>query len=572
MSQSEPYRYPVYVLREALGSKPLLLFAASAAEIDEWAGVPQRRRLSGEETVGWQREESPTRLRELAKFFSDERNVVQNPLLCALQDKDAVSFEPIDGMENFGELVIHPTVRTDLSLLEALELVCSRLEARVPSLQSQPIDSDRRRVVRERAIAQTGLDFDLAAGAALGTAMEMEDMLPFPYDESDTEDVASAVLTEETQLIDFYQELRIRIDILKEIPLEDRPSELVGFTVDAMSSYLRPIVLVDGQHRLHGAVLAAQETMNSPQGRQALIEAIDQGTDPDVAEREALVSYARKLPVSLLFDANPAEHVFQFVVVNQKATPMGKALLGTIVSTSLSKDELEPVATRLRRASIPLDDSQAVSYMTRAQDSPFKGLVQTGMGGDDRHHLQWSVLKSLTSIFRGLTGGRIFGEGNDYAQLWQERHLASSRLVDQGETPEEKYDIWRAPDGPWRDLFVRFFTLIRDRFGDPSDPEASNAWGNSNKNLYNKISLTILTADYFQYLCESKEVLHSVDDVDRTVADWLEGVSDQYFARDWRMDLKKDQRRVRETWAKVWVQYRKNPARLPRVENFTPPR
>ncbi|MCO6008273.1 hypothetical protein NE236_25170 [Actinoallomurus purpureus] len=570
MDQAHVYRYEVYVLQETESSKPLLLFAANALEISEWAGIPQRRRLSGEETVGWQREENVGRLRELAKFFDDGKNVVQNPLLCALQDPQCVTFEPLDGLPNFGELVIRPSVKQDTPLLEVLELLSQRLESRVPSLKDHAIDTDRRRKVRERARFEDGLHPQLPSDSADLVEPEGDEVRLTPQvEENETEDVASVVLTEETQLVDFYQELRIRIEILRELPADARPSKLVGFSADAMLSYLQPVVLVDGQHRLHGAVLSAKKRIQSNEMQDILIDQVNNGINPAEAERSALHESARMLPVSLLFDANPAEHVFQFVVVNQKATPMGKALLGTIVSTSLSREELEPVADRLRKASIPLDDSQSVSYMTRADESPFKALVQTGMGGDDRRHLQWSVLKSLTQIFRELKGGRVFGDTNDYAELWQQRHLEKSDLVSQGESLEEKYRIWREPDGPWRAVFVRFFTIIRDRFGDP-DPEAHNAWGNTNKNLYNKISLTILAADYFQFLCETKTAINDLNDVDESVADWLEGANDQYFARDWRMDLKKDQRRVRETWAKVWVQYRKNPARLPRVENYTP--
>lgn len=74
----------------------------------------------------------------------------------------------------------------------------------------------------------------------------------------------------------------------------------------------------------------------------------------------------------------PAEHVFQFVVVNQKATPIGRALLGTIVSTSLSAEELEGVSARLEAAGIPLEDPQAIAFLTRHPDSPFKDLVEKG--------------------------------------------------------------------------------------------------------------------------------------------------------------------------------------------------
>ena len=66
-----------------------------------------------------------------------------------------------------------------------------------------------------------------------------------------------------------------------------------------------------------------------------------------------LASCSRRLPISLLLDDSPEEHVFQFVVVNQKATPIGRALLGTIVSTSLTAEELDKVAQRLTQAGIP---------------------------------------------------------------------------------------------------------------------------------------------------------------------------------------------------------------------------
>lgn len=58
-------------------SKPLILFSAPAVEIAQWSGVPERRRLAGEETAGFQREQDPGRVRELARFFKDHRNVSQ---------------------------------------------------------------------------------------------------------------------------------------------------------------------------------------------------------------------------------------------------------------------------------------------------------------------------------------------------------------------------------------------------------------------------------------------------------------------------------------------------------------
>ncbi|MEU1119940.1 MULTISPECIES: hypothetical protein [unclassified Streptomyces] len=568
----ETFEYPVYVSRESGNSKPLLLFSAKATEIDRWVGVPQRRRLSDSETVGWQREENIARLRELAQFFSDERNVVQNPLLGALQDPLAVDFKEDPARPNFGHLTIRAQPADSLTLLDALERVCQRLEQRVPALQEHPLDQDRRRAILDQAREQNegwrAYFPDEEEDVDQEESMS-ENLSATPEAEEQPVDLTSVLLVEETQILDFYQELKVRASILQEMLPEQRPDTLVGFNIDAMLSYLRPVVLVDGQHRLHGAVYAAQNFAGTQEGMDLAAEEINRGVDPDLANRSVLESKARSLPISLLLDPSPSEHVFQFVVVNQKATPMQPALLGTIVSTSLSKEETDPVADRLRRAGIPFDDSQAVAFMTRSTDSPFKGLVQTGIGGDVSGLLNWTVLKSLTAIFRELKGGKLFGQSVDFADLWRRRLLEDSSLVSAGQTIEEKQRIWQAVDGPWRDVAIRFFWGIRTRFGD-DDPNAHNAWGNTKSNLYNKIHLTILSADYFQFLTDRDITLNSVDDVTETMDSWLQGVNPQYFNRDWRVGLKKDEKAVRERWAKVWVDYRKDPERLPRVENYKP--
>ena len=391
-----------------------------------------------------------------------------------------------------------------------------------------------------------------------------------PTQDESAGDVAAVLLTEETQLVDFYHELKARMDVLGRLASDADPSELLGFTKDAMISYLQPVVLVDGQHRLRGAVTSAEDAANSENSREALRQAIDAGATADEAQAALLAAKARSLPVSMLLDDSPSEHVFQFVVVNQKATPMGKALLGTIVSTSLSRDELDPVAQRLRNAGIRLEDSQAVAYLTRADESPFKGVVQTGVVGDASGHLQWNVLKGLTSIFRELKGGRLYHQTVDYSAKWRRRELINSDLVTGGADASDKYQIWSAPDGPWRGVFIRFYTLVRDRFSD-EDTEAHNAWGQTTSNLFNKISLTILAADYFQFLDDRRRTLHSIEDVDETFTEWLEGVNNTYFNRDWRMgSLKKDQGPVQKRWSATWFEYRKDPKRLPRVENYRP--
>lgn len=562
----QTYTYDAYSIQQTEDSPRLIMFAAPAPQIEQWVGIPQRGRLDDGETVGFQRQENQTRVKELAGFFDERRNVVQNPLLAALQDEASVTFSQ-HGDGPFGKLEIQIEPLSEFPLLDLIQRVITRLETRVPSLKEQTIDDDRRRSLFQRASELHELHEDSETDESQYDEDQVEDV-----DLDEDAFVGSALLTEETQLVDFHQELVIRAEILERLAGSEMPEDILGFSKDAMIGYLQPVVLVDGQHRLRGAVKSARDATDSDEGRALVRSAMDAGAGPSEAHRKVLLENARSLPVSLLLDASPSEHVFQFVVVNQKATPMSSALLGTIVSTSLSRDELKPVATRLMNAGIQLEDAQAVAYLTRANESPFKALVQTGITGDNTGLLPWSVLNSLTSIFRELKGGKLYHQTNDYAAKWRNRGgFRESQFVAEGTDDLEKYAIWSAPDGPWRSVFIRFYTLVRERFGS-NDPGANNYWGDTSSNLYNKISLTILAADFFQFLDERRGAnLDTLQDVDDLFSEWLDGVSDQYFAREWRMrGLKKDQSAVQKKWSELWFEYRKDPERMPRVDSFRP--
>ncbi|WJV47123.1 hypothetical protein [Streptomyces flavofungini] len=558
------YTYPAHVTQQTASGKPLVFFAAPATEIDRWVGVPQRSRLDDEETIGFQRQENKTRIRELSSFYHDERNIVQNPLLAAPQTKTLVEFEELDGHPQFGTIKIVSPDFSDTSLLDLMTQVVEQLESRVPELKETDLDPDRLSSIMDRGRKEHGLE-------VLTEEDEDEEGAEENGGNGDDTDAASVLLTDETHLIDFYTELKGRIKVLGALDPDANPDRILGFDRNAMISYLKPIMLVDGQHRLKGAVLAAESLAEGSEGEDFLLDAAEAGKDPGQAKAEFIGQHSRQLPVSLLMDDSPSEHVFQFVVVNQKATPMGKALLGTIVSTSLSKEELDPVAQRLKDAGIKLDDSQAIAYLTRADESPFKNFVQTGITGatgDQNTHLQWSVLKGLVSIFRELSGGKLFAQKNDWAKAWAKFHLDDSSYVAAFDTHKEKLAEWGRPDGPWREVFIRFYSNIREKFGS-DDPEALNAWGTTRSNLFNKVSLTILAADYFEYLRTQKRTLNNLADVDATMSEWLDGVNLAYFNRNWKVE-KKDTPLIRRTWARLWNDYRRNPDYLPKEGEFNP--
>ena len=573
------FRYKAVRVRQTDAGDQLILFAAPATEIDMWAGVPQKKELADQgETTGFQREENEKRINELKKFYQNEKNIIQNPLLCARRQIPVgnATFEPVGGTADSTEPLEHGIISISVepleeqSLLRLLKLVKEDLERRISSLKNQQPSETHVLEVKQRAsipIIENGESQDDEAEDSK-TDTEMED------DSSGEEDVA-AVILDESHIFDFWEQIAARVEVLEELEKAGEPftgDDFEGFTKDAMIAFLRPVVLVDGQHRLRGAIEAARNLTNEATYQSQIESRILNGEDPAVVQSEIEAQVARKLPVSLLMSNDPAEQVFQFVVVNQKAVPIGKALLGTIVSTSLSNEELERVSQRLEDAGIKLEESRVVAFLTRHPDSPFYGLVEKGLTADSEDLLPWSVLRSLVNIFQKLEGGRLFHSRIDYAAKWRRDFLESSGTVTDWQTRgfNTAYEYWRSTDGPWRDVFISFWKTVRDKLADITDVEAKNYWGAARKSqIFNKISLTILAADFFQFLCDTRNVINDINDVPAIVSEWLAGVSDRYFARDWNLSgVKKDSTGIRNRWSKLWVEYRKDPLKLPGLSEY----
>lgn len=575
------FRYPALRVVQTLDSKPLVLFSASAIEIDSWAGVPQKKRFGTEvtsaEAVGFQREENPKRIAELDKFFSNEENVIQNPLLCAARVADAAQlrFIPLETQDatdgsavTFGHIEISIEKYDEMSFQDILGAVRKYLTDRVPELKDK--NPNPLFVASLKEMARSKGHFQEAESSSQ----------EFSEEEANAEiqemEEVTGVLFEESHIYDFWEEIAARHEVSNLIETPIMESEFLGFTKEALRSYLCPIVLVDGQHRLKGAVESAKARLNAPEIQKEMEKRIADGDAPDDVQSSFLISHSRPLPVSLLLTPDPSEQVFQFVCVNQKATPIGKALLGTIVSTTLSNEELERVAARLRSAGIELAESQAIAYLSRNPDSPFYGLVERGMAGDAKDLLQWGVFASLIEIFRDLRGGKPYHEiNNDYADIWRKKYLDMSPIVADFESRgfSSAYEYWSSIDGPWRGVFMDFWTRVRDFFGNVTDPDKFNYWGRPRtSNLFNKISLTILASDFFQYLVEQKKALENNESVDSLVDGWLEGVDKGYFDKDWLLagsGTKKDNPGIRRRWASIWAEYRKNTERLPDRRNYS---
>jgi hypothetical protein len=567
------YSYRAVRVRQTISSNWLVLFGAPAVEIETWAGAPQKKELGGDETTGFQRDINESRLESLKEFYRNEHNIIQNPLLCATRERATAAVKFIaDGGgadEALGVVQIVSESYDKLSLLQLLQRVKADLERRVPSLKQQKVSAQR--------IAELKREAQITPVTNAVTSNNEDTSADGDTDSSDPDsDAAAVVFSDESHIFDFWEDISARIAVLEEAGVVLASNDdFLGYSREAMVSFLQPVVIVDGQHRLRGAVETARDLTAKPPFSTEIEQAIIAGGDPTAVQRQAEARASRTLPVSLLLTDDPAEHVFQFVVVNQRATPIDRALLGTIVSTSLSNEELGRVSDRLEKAGINLEQSRSIAYLTRNPESPFYQLVERGLSSDSEGLMPWSVLGSIIRIFQGLKGGKLFGQKNDYADIWHRRHLRDSPIVanwsEHGSTGQ--YEYWRSSEGPWRTVFVRFWQCIRNRLATTTDEEAFNYWGASRRsNIFNKISLTILAADFFQYLCERELPIESAGEIETLVTQWLKEVDPSYFARDWNLaGVKKDSTGIRNRWAKLWSEYRKDPQRLPVLKNYRSP-
>lgn len=564
-------KYPCVRVKQTESSKDLLLFSASAAEIVGWVGIPQRLSLGGAETSGFQRTVSRAREQALRDFFAEPQNIIQNPLLCAIRQEPGVDvrYVPSSNDSAVGHVEIAYDDYNDVSLPELFRLVRQSLERRMPTLASRPRPEDLAGALQNSLLlSSTSAGINEESGAedeSNGDDLELEEDCGI-----NGEPAEEALFDDESQITDFWDHLYAREIIAEKLGGAITDGGLLGYTPELLVSYLRPVILVDGQHRLTGALLAANEVVDKS------TEAADlvcEGATPQEARGRLLLKTAKHLPVSLLMNESPAEHVFQYVVVNQKATPVSKALLGTIISTSLAKTELDSIAKRLEAAKVPLEGSRIISILARSTESPFVGLVAKGMTEEGTGKLPWSVLGSLADVFRYLEGGRYYHETSDHAKIWRNHHLEKSKIVGDWQASGYKsfYDYWMDLNGPWKQVFVAFWRCTRDTLARVDDSSAKNYWGDPrSSNIFNKPSLHILAADFFSFLREKKSPIDSVADIDGLVADWLEYASPQYFARDWKLTgVKKDSVGTRKQWSKLWATHRREGGQPPAPIEFT---
>ena len=112
--------------------------------------------------------------------------------------------------------------------------------------------------------------------------------------------------------------------------------------MDTLKQMLKPGLIIDGQHRLHGAAKTEQNI---------------------------------KFLVCGMVDIPWKEQVFQFAIINDKAKKIDKAFITSLAAISLTSSELSKLQDRLIQAKVNIDEVEVMTQIGYDRDSPFLNHV-----------------------------------------------------------------------------------------------------------------------------------------------------------------------------------------------------
>lgn len=133
------------------------------------------------------------------------------------------------------------------------------------------------------------------------------------------------------------------------VAYDDLPASRQADLDELVKTLTLPGLIIDGQHRIFGA-------------------------------KEVVGSVS--IPVVFMPSLALSEQVFHFYVLNSKARPLDKRQLRSIISTSLSKKEIDTLYERFRQAGVNADEAQWTYRVGADVESPFRGLVSLRLQGD----------------------------------------------------------------------------------------------------------------------------------------------------------------------------------------------
>lgn len=434
-------------------ASPLLLFVAPASEVRSWAGVPRK---AFDYQHGFQRSLQPNRVAEVAGFFSyDVRNISPTAVVVGLIQ--GVTYEQIssahDGarIQQFKVMIDVPDLE-DQSIEDVAKLARDRIRERLDSTLAAQIEGD--------------------IDAALNRAIDLE--MSESVDESfgivaETSSEGVVETQSHSYLGDFYARVLGFLGGRTAWPEDENSLR------EVLYSFLKPGILVDGQHRVFGAAIA----------------------DEDM-----------HIAVCALPDASWAESVYQFVVINQKAKPIKPAFLSAIVATSLNSEEIDGVYRRLRQSNVDVDRAAVMEKVNVSPDSPFRSMIDFEVANSDGF-LKFPGMATLVRSFLSIA--------NRYPVLLPEGD-------------------WSKVEGDWLDHFFAFWRGTRKYF-ESSDTRLWQRPSEANpNNLLKIVALQEIQELVLSSWADSRSIkIDAIEDTERKALEWWTDFPSTFFSDEWKI-------------------------------------
>lgn len=439
----------------------LVSFVASARDVVKWAGVPRKAEAGPTGTrTGFQRALDDQRAAEIGDFFGDHHNLSPTSLV--------VAFRP--GLGRLEELTAEQESAFD-------DVGHTAGELRWLVISDQRDDKSTRDLVN---------DFLEDCKSRLASSSGDEDIEDSPTNDEAGFEVHDSHLQ---RFVSFLEDALVALDAERALPGGVAESELRV----AIESLTAPAMLVDGQHRVFGALREAEHTPFSICG---------------------------------LLDASWEEQVFQFVVINQTSEGIPTPFLNAIVSSSLTQAEVERLESRLRMAGVRMEVAQAMDKAQHDPDSPFAGMIKFGTLGESG----WLPHQGMARIIMG------------WYSMSEPTFTTLTQNVTSGSTKAARKESWQ--EGAWWNYFVAFWAEMRASLSQPSDEDEvdEDLWTSEDSQLMRVATMQTLQQLFLEWMIYSRRQLPpDIDEFRSLVHDWMEPIPREFFMEPWQgIKLPKD--------------------------------
>lgn len=486
MSTTDKRRYGYIGQRYQQGSSSLELisFCASANDIKEWAGVPQKTAVFH---GGFQRALGP-RYRDIIKFF-DDGQASPTSIVIAFRE-GALKVTPLGYPAAWTEAkklnnvpqFVHLSFESEYgdvesSSLEDLRAQVSKMLSTRLSESVDPSHSDEDPMEELEPEQETELEADVEEIESSTSELDVgHSKLRGFYEFISNPASVSTWLSEENskhqQAASKPKKTKNDLELLTATPEQRLKALLV--------SLLRPAMIVDGQHRVWGAY----DSTKAP------------------------ITFS----VCAIAAADWVEQVFQFVVLNRLARPISASFLTSILNTSLTNTEVSRIEKRLDEINIRNTDRVVMKYLNHDPRSPFAGLIaEPGevAGVDNRGKLSDKGMIRLAK--RWIAIRRNKKEIQMFSPALGAKKLGEARAQ------------WREYE-TWVPYFYAFWEAVKGRF------QKEGLWEKRDgAHLLYIVTMHAMQDMYLDAKAKADSRFTSVDDFRQQVTAYFEDVPTAFF-------------------------------------------